>query len=300
MLCNLARDLVAFQHVLKSSDLETELVCNAYEHQNFIRAIAVRVDVASPFQNFNERFKLQIPARLNQITFAALLRRTKFIPRAFVIACACERLAYSFLYAHARRGVASPLSRNLRKVRALWILAERELNAGQSAGERKLFNRTTVLQFHNERLSTDGVARSMQHIDGRYAACQFAVDVDVRWIKHVSHVHHRSDRERQFVHSINHSVRVAINYAGRDVLSRSINDASVGGRAQVLTDVCYLTVMNQNVRVLNRAVRSRQHSRIANQSIAAACGLRLLLLPTTLSTLLSTPRTKRNRNGRKR
>src|SRR5205085_9509481 len=181
---------------------------------------------------------------------------------------------------------ASPLSRNLRKVRALWILAERELDAGQSAWERKLFDRATVLQFHNERLSAYGVARSMQHVDGRHAACQFAVDVDVRWIKHVSHVHHRSDRERQFVHGINHSVRVAINYAGRNELSGRINDASISGRAQVLADVCYLPIVNQNVRVLKRAVRSRQDSRIANQSIAAARGLRLrLLLPASLSTL---------------
>jgi len=50
--------------------LKTELLCNAQEHEDFILAVAVRVNVALAIQHFDERLEAQITARRDEILLA--------------------------------------------------------------------------------------------------------------------------------------------------------------------------------------------------------------------------------------
>src|SRR5437879_10685514 len=79
-------DFVAFENVLKSADLEAELLGNAEEHQDFIFAIAVRVNVAFAFQYFDERLKAQVAARRDEIFFSGSEALVVVLPRFLVIA----------------------------------------------------------------------------------------------------------------------------------------------------------------------------------------------------------------------
>ena len=54
--------LVGLQRVLQRTDLETELLGHAQQHQNLVGAVAVRVHQAFAFEHLDQRFELQISA----------------------------------------------------------------------------------------------------------------------------------------------------------------------------------------------------------------------------------------------
>ena len=117
----------------------------------------------------------------------------------------------------------------------------------------------------------------MQEIGGRRAACKLTIDGNVRRVEHIAYVRHRSHGKRQLVDGINHRVRVAINNAGHHVLTRRVNHARVRRCFQIFADGCDLAFAQQNVRVLQCAVRDGQNSRIANQSLLRLMSLRSCL-----------------------
>ena len=60
---DLLRDLVALEHVLERRDLEAHLVGDADQHQDLVRAIAVRVDEPLALEHLDERLELQVAPR---------------------------------------------------------------------------------------------------------------------------------------------------------------------------------------------------------------------------------------------
>ena len=59
-------DFVAFEDVLERAHLEAEFLRHAKQHQDFVFAVAMRVNVALAFENFDERIETQIAARRDQ------------------------------------------------------------------------------------------------------------------------------------------------------------------------------------------------------------------------------------------
>ena len=59
---DLLGDLVALEHVLKRRDLEAYLVGEPNQHQDFVGAIAVRMDQALAFENLDEGVELEVAA----------------------------------------------------------------------------------------------------------------------------------------------------------------------------------------------------------------------------------------------
>ena len=54
------RDLVAFEDVLEGADLETVVVGDMDEHEDFILPVAVGVDETFAIENFDERIEFEV------------------------------------------------------------------------------------------------------------------------------------------------------------------------------------------------------------------------------------------------
>src|ERR1043166_9411415 len=145
---DLLRDLVTFEHVLKSSDLETKLVSQIEEHQDLAGDVAMRVNVTFAFEHFDKRFELQIASRRHQVLVFRRLRAI-LVPLAFVITRANERVANRFFHAHACVWIAPLNAGKIRCARSFYILAERELDARHRARKNKLTRRTSIFNLHD-------------------------------------------------------------------------------------------------------------------------------------------------------
>src|SRR3982750_1492721 len=99
MCRDLLCDFVTLEHVLKSLDLETKLFSDIHQHQDLAGDVAVRVNVAFAFEDFDKWLELKIAARRNQVLIVLRLRAI-LIPRALVIARAREGVANYFFNTH--------------------------------------------------------------------------------------------------------------------------------------------------------------------------------------------------------
>jgi len=89
---------VAFQRMLQRSDLETELLGHAQQHQNLVGAVAVRVHQALAFEHFDQRLELHIPAR-RQDVLAARPARFILLPGGLILPRLDEGFANDVLHA---------------------------------------------------------------------------------------------------------------------------------------------------------------------------------------------------------
>ena len=103
---DLLRDLVALEHVLERGDLEAHLVGEPDEHQDLVRAIAVRVHQPLAFEDLDERLELQSRRGGRRPRPAALLL-VVLLPRLLVRLGAREGVADHELDAHPRRRIAT-------------------------------------------------------------------------------------------------------------------------------------------------------------------------------------------------
>ena len=143
---DLRGNLVAFEHVLKSPYLEAELVCDVHQHEDFVGAVAVRVNKALAFEDFDERVEFQVLARRYKVLLAARHACAVVVPTLLVLGRAREGVADGLLDAHARGGAAGREAGHV-EVRALRVFAERELDAGRRAGHGEVSRRVSPLEL---------------------------------------------------------------------------------------------------------------------------------------------------------
>ena len=105
-------DFVAFEDMLQGADLKAKFLGYAQEHEDFVFAIAVGVDIPLSFQHLDERFEPQIAARRNQIFLAGGDTLVVIRPGALVIERFRKGAPDGFFHAHARGGIAFGLPRN--------------------------------------------------------------------------------------------------------------------------------------------------------------------------------------------
>src|SRR5207302_199693 len=163
-------NFVSFENVLESADFEAELFRNAEEHQDFILAVAVRVNVALAFQHFDKRLEAQIAARRNEIFFTGGEALVVVLPRFLVVAGFAKCAANGLFDAQARGRIPPGLTRDT-EVRTLGIFAECQLDAGKSSFERKLRSRLAPAKLDDQRLSADGIGGTVKNVRSRDSAC---------------------------------------------------------------------------------------------------------------------------------
>ncbi len=244
-------DFVAFQNMLKRADLKTELLCNAQEHEDFIFAVAVRVNVALAFQHLDERLEAQVAARRDEILLAGSGTLVVVIPVFFVVTRFAERAANGLFHPHARGGISPGLTRDA-KVRTFGVFAKGELDAGHRAFKRKLCRGLAPAQLDDQRLTADGIGRAVKNIRGGDSARQITVNVDILGIEDFRHVHNRRDGNAAFINAFRGDVRVAIDNPGNDELSRGIDHLSVFRRLNALADFGDFAILNKDGAVFDR------------------------------------------------
>src|SRR6202007_2485972 len=170
-------DFVAFENVLKGTDFKAKLFRNAQEHQDFILAVAVRMNVALAFQYLDERFEAQIAAWRDETFFSGSGALVVILPSFLVVAGFAKRSANRFFHAHARRGITLGLTGNT-EVRTLGIFAECELDAGKRAFERKFRGRLAPAKLDDQGLPADGIGGTVKNVRRGDTAREIPIDVD--------------------------------------------------------------------------------------------------------------------------
>src|SRR6185295_7994032 len=93
--------------------------------------------------------------------------------------------------------------------------------------------RLAPAQLDHVVLPANRVRAAVQHVGGRDAAGQIAVDVDVGRIEDVLDAGHRADGRPAFVDRVGGDVRVTVDDAGRDELAGGVDDVGAGWNRHV-------------------------------------------------------------------
>src|SRR6267378_3404250 len=157
-------DFVTFEDMLESTDFETKLVGDSKKHQDFILAVAVRMDVAFAFEHFHERIEAQVAARGDEVFFSGRNAFVVFIPHFLVVARFGERSANCLFHAHARSGIPLGLAGHT-EVRTLGIFTQSELDSRQCAFERQSRGRLAPAELDHDGLPADGIGVAMEETE---------------------------------------------------------------------------------------------------------------------------------------
>src|SRR4029077_17627001 len=164
--------------MLESADLEAEFLRHAEQHQNFVFAIAMRMDVALAFEYFDKWIEPKITAGRDRFLIAGGNALVVVVPRFLVVSSLGESGTYRFFDAHAGSGIARRRSWNA-EVGTLGILTKRKLDAGKRAFEGKLRGGLAPTEFDDDGLPADGVCGAVQNICDGNTSGEIAIDVDV-------------------------------------------------------------------------------------------------------------------------
>ena len=269
-------DAISLQHVLERRDAEAHLLGQPDQHQGFVGAVGVRVDQPFAFEHLDERLELQVAARRNgQWGAFPLLDRLALLvvaaPLLLVGARLGERLTDHVEHAHAGRRVAAILAGRRRGVRALRVLAHRELDAGRSSLEQQTLGVGAPAQLDDRVPAADRVGAAVQDVGRGQAAGEVAKDVDVGGVQHVLDADHRAHRRAPFVDRIGGDVRMGIDEAWRDELARHVDDVGARRDVDVGADRGNLAVAEKDGPVRDRAAaRHREHRGTAKRDDPAA------------------------------
>src|SRR5882757_7436918 len=118
--------------------METELLGYAQEHEDFIFAVAVRVDVPFTFEHFHQGVELQIAARRNRILLAGRDTLVVVVPGFFVVAGLGEGAADG-------------------EIRTFRIFAESKLYTRERAFKGEFRGGLSPTKFDDDGLPSDGI-----------------------------------------------------------------------------------------------------------------------------------------------
>ncbi|MFO0006478.1 MAG: hypothetical protein ACK559_35695, partial [bacterium] len=138
------------------------------------------------------------------------------------------------------------------------VLAERELDAADRAGEAEVVGVPAPLQLDHAVLATDRVRAAVQLVDAGHPARELPVPVDVVRVDDVADADLGRAVLRPLVDAaVDPGVAVAVDDAGRHVLAGGIDDrrAGLGGRrrSRALADRLDAAVADDDVRARDDA-----------------------------------------------
>ena len=152
------------------------------KHQDFIGAVAVRVDEALALEHFDERIQLEIPARREHV-LAGFLFGVVVLPLLAIGLGASEGVADDVFHSLARG--RKPLGVGLRlSTLACDVLAKGELDTGKRTLEDEIASACLpVPQLDHDGLAADRIGAAMEDVRRCRPTGQITIDVDVRGIE---------------------------------------------------------------------------------------------------------------------
>src|SRR5208282_1116234 len=248
---------VAFEHVLERANLEAEFLGDAKQHQDFVFAITMRVNVALSFEDLDKRIEAKIAARRNRAFVAGGDALVVIHPCFLVVESLDKRGSDGLFDAHARSGITRSCARDA-EVGALGIFTERELDAGNRAFKRELRGGQAPAEFDDYGLAADGVCGTMQDVGDGHTAGEIAKDVNVIRIEDVRDIHHRRDGYAAFVHAaVDGNVRVAVDDSGDYELARGVVYLRIFWRLDGGPHFGDFAILNKDGAVFDGAVGNR-------------------------------------------
>src|SRR5258705_11921483 len=196
--------------------VETELLGYAQEHEDFIFAVAVRVDVPFTFEHFHQGVELQIAARRNRIFLAGRDTLVVVVPGFFVVAGFGEGAADGLFHAHARGGVALRRAADA-EIRTFRIFAESKLDTGERAFKGESRGGLSPTKLDDDGLPSDGICGTVGDVCGGYTSREIAPNRDVVGVEHIGDVRRRGDGHGAFLYTaLNGERRMAVDGARRN------------------------------------------------------------------------------------
>ena len=216
------------------------------------------------FGDLDERVHLQVAPRRHRVLICCL-RLLIVLPLFLVHVRAGERVANHVLHALARRRIPPRALLIDAGRRPLRILAERELDAGQRAGEQQLIGLGHApAELDVDGLSAVGARAPVQDVRRRHAAGQVPLTRYVERVQHVAHARHRAHRRGALVDGVVRDVRVRVDDAGRHELALALDDLRPAGICTFVPTRGDFAVAHHDGAVVDRAVRDGDERRVAN------------------------------------
>jgi len=245
---HLVSHLVALEDMLEGADPEAEVLGQADQHEDLVLAVGVGVDPALSLEDLHQGLQLQVTAGWYPARLLLLGERVPLVPFLLVILGRPERSPDDLLDPHAGVRIAI--------LATLDVLAEGELDGGRDAVDEHVLGPVgLVAQLDDGGLATDGVGRAVQHLGRGEAAGELPVPGLVGGVEDVLDAHFRGHRVRPFVDGVGARVAVGVDEPGGDVTALAVDDQGAGGSVEAGTDLHDLAVLDQQVCVVEDALR---------------------------------------------
>ena len=234
-------DLVAFEDVLQRANLHAEFVRDAEQHQDFVRAVAVRVNAEIAGEYVGQGFESQVAARLGERAIGLL---------ALLVGVPLLLVGKGFGEGAHEYGFNPEAAVREAAIGALHVLAEGELDAARCVGNEHLLGREAVLHFHDGVLTTDDVGAAVEQAGRGDSAAEGAVNLHVFGIDHIANADLGNHGKRGLVHAAaDGEMRVRVDDPGHHEEPLRIDDGHAFLARQVRTDGLDLAAANENVRL---------------------------------------------------
>ena len=222
---------------------EAELLRQADEREELVRAIAVRGDEQFLAQNVEDRLHAQVAPRGQSLPglFPSL-------PLTLVVARGHEVIADDLLRSHAGVGVAS--------LAPFRVLAQSELHRARRVLQLEILGQRAPAHLHEDVLAPDGVGGTVLDVCGGEPAGHLPVHPDVVVGDDVAHPHLGDDREAALVHGAHTRVDVRVDQSRRDVLPRAVDLDRAARGIEVHADRFDRPGANQQVGAFHHALRA--------------------------------------------
>ena len=241
---------VAFENVLKRSDLDAELIADANQCQDLVLAIAVAMDPPFATKDFGDGFEFKIPAG-----WESFVRGRPSFPVAVVFFGGQESASEDLFDTHPGLRVSGSV--HIGPVALLDVFPQGEFDTCRGRLELKVFVSVSPSEFDDLILSTDRIGRTVKDIGGRQAACELSVERDVFGIDKVPDTNLGGDGLGSLVDTaIGGHVGVAVDETRADFELGSIDDGRTGGYLKIDADGFDLPLPNDHVRIAKDSLGS--------------------------------------------
>ena len=255
MSCHRIGHLVAFENMLKRTNLDTEVIERPDQCEDLVLPITVAVNPTIPVDDFGNRFKLKIASGWQ--TLSTLIPS---FPCRVILFCRMKFISHDLLDAHTSLGIAGGVF--ISPVGLFDIFTEREFDSRRGEIKFHIFIKLPPPKLDHLVLPTDWIGRAMQDVGRRDPACQLPVNIDVITVDKIADSNFRRDRLTTLIDSaIGGHMRMTIDDPRGQMHAVSFDFHHVIGDIEIQANRGNPSINDQDVAFFNRSLFSTSPNR---------------------------------------